>query len=81
MQVPCPHCKRLVNQFSDPIRGPAGDGSELWVCLKCPMIVCSHPIMKGEFDSTPCYIEHMSKAHPEMYRLGAPTGSKKKKKK
>lgn len=83
MNINCPNCNRVVEQNSPPIRGPAGDGSEAWLCLKCPAVVCSFPIMKtGDEPSVPCYIEHAMKAHPEMYQpVKKPTAGRKKGKK
>jgi hypothetical protein len=66
MQISCPNCGRMVEQVSAPVRGPA-HGNEVWLCLKCPVMVCSHPIMKGEELSVPCYMDHLGTAHPEVY--------------
>lgn len=66
MMVPCPNCDRLVEQASVPIRGMANDGSDLWVCIKCPAVVCSHPIVSGD-SSEPCYSKHTREAHSTVY--------------
>jgi hypothetical protein len=73
----------MVEQNSPPIRGPANDGSELWLCMKCPAVICSHPIMLGGDASVPCYVDHIEKVHPELYRPRSkqPTGGGKKNKK
>lgn len=55
MKIPCPTCGSEVELKSQPIRGPAGDGSDAWVCLKCPAIVCID-----------CYHQHSQQKHPEM---------------
>jgi hypothetical protein len=55
MNIPCPTCGSQVELNSSPIRGPANDGSEAWVCLKCPAIVC-----------VDCYHGHVRKQHLEM---------------
>ena len=82
MNVPCPNCSRIVEQHSPPIRGPANDGSELWLCMKCPAVVCSHPVFSAPEVSEPCYIKHTREAHPECYGLKKqPTGGGKKNKK
>ena len=77
MQVPCPSCGRLAEQHSQPIRGPSSDGSELWVCLWCPMVVCDHPVFTGPEASVPCYMAHTASSHPEAYKP-RPTGGRQK---
>lgn len=55
MIIKCPSCGHDVEVRSAPIRGHANDGSEAWVCLRCPAIVC-----------VCCYHEHGAKKHREM---------------
>lgn len=71
MQIKCPTCSNVIIQNSHPIRGPCGDGSEAWLCFKCPAVICVY-----------CYMQHTEKAHPEVYGLvKRPTvGGKKNKK-
>lgn len=54
------------------MRGNAADGSDAWVCLRCPAIVC-----------VDCYMNHTEKAHPECYDIlqKRPTEEHKKNKK
>jgi hypothetical protein len=71
MIITCPSCSNPIEQNSPPVRGPVSDGSEAWVCLKCPAVIC-----------VACYPQHTDKAHPEMYRPKKPTdGGRKKGKK
>ena len=69
MTVPCPNCGEQVEQHSAPKRGPAMDGSEMWLCLKCPAIVCVW-----------CYHVHTGEAHPDSYSEQPSKGSQKNKK-
>lgn len=55
MVINCPTCQNPVELKSAPVRGHANDGSEAWICLKCPAIVCID-----------CYHGHVQKQHPEM---------------
>ena len=57
MQISCPNCSEPIEQNSAPVRGPVHDGSEAWVCLKCPTVVC-----------VGCYHTHTAKEHPEAYQ-------------
>jgi hypothetical protein len=78
MQINCPNCNSSIEQNSEPVRGPSNDGSEAWLCLKCPTVICSTPITKnGEL--TQCYINHQATHHPELYEAKKPPtkGSKK----
>lgn len=52
MFIKCPNCTSEVKLMSVPKRGPANDGSDAWVCLKCPQIICID-----------CYYEHTQKKH------------------
>lgn len=54
MKIACPTCDSQVELKGAPVRGNANDGSEAWVCLKCPAVVCID-----------CYHEHSRKQHPE----------------
>jgi hypothetical protein len=71
VNVPCPSCNVVVEQASPPVRGPANDGSEMWLCLKCPAAVCVW-----------CYHGHTAKEHPEAYepRKKPTVGGKKNRK-
>ncbi len=55
MIISCPTCSGRVELNSTPVRGNASDGSEAWVCTRCPAIVC-----------VDCYHEHVAKKHPDM---------------
>jgi len=57
MIIPCPNCREEVELKSAPIRGHASDGSDAWVCLKCPAIICVE-----------CYHDHGVKKHPEIVK-------------
>lgn len=83
MQTICPNCRHEVIANSAPVRGLSNDGTEIWLCLKCPVIVCGNPIDLGNGNSVPCYASHLEKAHPEVYGLkpGPTKGGKKNKKK
>lgn len=82
MNISCPNCNHAIEQNSPPMRGPATDGSEGWICLKCPAVVCGYPIRRGPEESTPCYMDHTMKHHPHLYEAvkKATAGAKKGKK-
>ncbi len=68
MIINCPNCSAVCEQNSAPVRGPVSDGSEIWVCLKCPAQVC-----------TSCWHNHTIAAHPEWLKAKKqPTGGGKK---
>ena len=69
MIVACPSCGEKVDQTSAPKRGPTMDGNEMWLCLRCPAVVCIH-----------CYHDHGGKQHPDMYQKQPTGGSQKNKK-
>jgi hypothetical protein len=70
MQINCPSCNAAIEQQRPPSRSDPGAG-EAWICFKCPTTICIC-----------CYIQHMEKAHPEVYELKKrPTEGGKKNKK
>lgn len=81
MQVPCPNCMRMVEQERMPTRSDKGSG-DIWMCIRCPQMVCGHPVTIGPDTSIPCYTKHTQEAHPEVYGLKSqPTAGSKKNKK
>jgi hypothetical protein len=70
MQISCPTCNASIEQNSSPVRGPTNDGSDAWVCLKCPAVVCVW-----------CYHEHTAAKHPEAYHKKPTEDGKKRRKK
>ncbi len=70
MMINCPNCVRPGEQHAPPVRGAVNVG-ELWACCKCPAVIC-----------VGCYVDHIQKAHPEVYQVHKrPTGAHKKNKK
>ena len=81
MLIPCPNCMTMVEQQVLPTRADKGHG-EIWMCMKCPALICSHPVFSDPETSEPCYVKHTREAHPEVYGLKKPpTGDGKKNKK
>lgn len=63
MKIKCPNCSHPVEMESQPVRGPAHDRTEVWLCLKCPQIVCANPVKFGNDQSIPCYVKHTTNIH------------------